>query len=509
MSTLQAPASKEVIEAIINRAAEAAKDFGNDIETQIREASQLPLDAASAERLYTAILLIVKGVVPGTPAGDEASAKIRAEVTALVESVSRPAAPTVSKPIPHIELSSRNGLTAHDVNPVPQFNGTSVPMREGYVDVTLLDPWAENERVTLYVDEFESKNGRRPEPAELLQILTGEINIGGGDRDPFDLRPLARNIARKGVERPPIITREGVPHDGNRRIAASRLVVQSAEFTPEEKERARWIKVWQTDKDVTPDQLAQIVVALNFEEDFKKPWPEYVKARLVVREYRAQQETLPKLPKAKDLTQLKNAVATKYAIKAADVTRYLRMVQWADDFMDYNIEAGREKAEVAYRTDTIFQWFYEIEAGPAGSKVTEQFESDPELRSMIYDMMYDATFDSGAQVRAMFQVVADDDAYRQLTEAHQIRETRQKEARELVKDAINDARQRARAKKSIGLEEYVRAAIKRLSDTPTKAWETLDDELLIGLRKTLMGTLGAINGELSTRGDALATVEVE
>ncbi len=178
MSTLQAPASREVIEAILDRAANVAKDFSKDVEGQIRAASELPLDAESAERLYTAILLIVKGVTPGSTEAAEATEKLRTEVASLVNSVPRPTPSVeVHEMTAEVQLTEHNGLKVHPVNPVPQFNGTSVPMREGYVDVTLLDPWAENERVTLYVDEFESKNGRRPNPDELLQILTGEINI--------------------------------------------------------------------------------------------------------------------------------------------------------------------------------------------------------------------------------------------------------------------------------------------------------------------------------------------
>lgn len=47
-------------------------------------------------------------------------------------------------------------------------------------------------------------------------------------------------------ERPPILTAEGQPKDGNRRIAAAKYVLNHPEtFTSEQIEKAQWIRVWQ------------------------------------------------------------------------------------------------------------------------------------------------------------------------------------------------------------------------------------------------------------------------
>lgn len=494
--------NRDTVQKILDLALTVARDHGADIEAEVRKAAEIPLDQAAAERLYTRILVIVRGADSATLTGTERTKmldEIRQEAELLVAKKDRPG--TAPKAV---ELIARNGLPVRDVRPMPYFNGTHVSMTEGYVDVLTLDPWDENHRVTLYVSEFKDRHGRLPDHEELLGILQGTVALESGKADPFGLRPLAQSIARKGVERPPIITTEGVPHDGNRRIAASRLVLSSDEFSADEKERARWIRVWQAPQDVTPEQLNAIVVALNFEEDHKRAWPEFVKARLVVDEFRSRIEGETKLPSEARKRTIRKDVASKFAIKPGEVSRYLRMVQWADDFIDYHREAGKPQADIDYRTDAIFQWFYEIEAGPTGSKVTEQFDSDPELRAMTYDLMYDSTFESGAQVRAMHLVAGDDAAYKQLLTAHQIRETSQKEAQELIKDAINDARQRNRAKKALGLDQYVRGIIDRLGQTPATAWETFDDQLLKDLRRTLMATLGAVEGELSVRVDGLS-----
>lgn len=270
MNTQHPNVPLELALAYIERAAAVALDLGVDLDAELASASYEPLDEATAERLYTRLLLLAERA-SGNNDDDAMTERVRAEVRAVLESVPRPPVDTATTddedfPPGRVQLQSYNGLSVRDVKPTPVFNGKTVEMREGYVDVSLLDPWEGNARAQLYVDEFESKFGRAPGPDELLKILTGDISLGDGERDPFSLRPLANSIARKGVEKPPIITMDGVPYDGNRRIAASRLVLMSDHYSDEEKERARWIKVWQTGK-VTDDQLEAVVVALNFEVD--------------------------------------------------------------------------------------------------------------------------------------------------------------------------------------------------------------------------------------------------
>lgn len=483
---------------VLNRAIEVAAGYGPEIEAEVREAAGAPLDLASASRLYERVLVILSDLDAQNLGDDERQAAleaIRHQASDIAAASVRPEQPNV------VQLVDRNGLQVRPVVPTPQFNGVIVPMMEGYVDVLTLDPWAQNERVTLHVADFVARYHREPDKQELLGILQGNINLDPDEVDPFNLRPLAGSIARKGVERPPIISADGVPHDGNRRIAASRFVVESGEFGIEEINRARWIRVWQTLPETTDDQMDAIVLSLNFEDDYKEKWPEYVKARMVAKEFRGRIDVLDKLPSANKSREIRAEVANKFAIKPAEVTRYLRMVQWSEDFTDYHVESGKAEAEVSYRTNSAFQWFYELDAGPSGSKVTERFDTDPELRGVVYDLMFDGTFDSGAQVRAMYQVANDDASYRQLMKAHQIRDLQKAEAKELITDAINSARERVRAAKSIALDQYALGIIKRLGNTPAAGWDTLDTELLKTLRGTLIAALGGVEGVLATRGD--------
>jgi hypothetical protein len=495
------PEVETAIRAILDRAIDVASGYGPEIEAEVREAATAPLDRASAERLYERVLAVLADLDHQSLSDEQreqARATLKREAAAIVSAVPRPNGTPATQ---GVQLVDKHGLHVRDVTPMPQFNGVVVPMREGYVDVLTLNPWEENQRVMLHVADFVAKNHREPDREEVLGILQGTVKLQSGTVDPFNLRPLAGSIARKGVERPPIITHDGVPHDGNRRIAASRYVVESGEFTPEEVGRARWIRVWQTLPDTTPDQLDAVVLSLNFEEDYKEKWPEYVKAKLVAEEFRSRLEVLGELPTTAKERAIRAEVAKKFAIKTNAVSRYLRMVQWAEDFTDYHVESGKAESDVQYRTNTAFEWFYELDAGPTGQKVTERFEQDPDLRGIIYDLMFDQTFASGAQVRAMYQVANDDEAYRQLVRAHQIRELQRAEAKDLVTDAINGARERVRAAKAVALDQYALGLIKRFGETPANSWETLDTTLLSKLRGTLIAALGAVDGVLSTRGE--------
>lgn len=491
---------KYAIEELIEQARALASEYGKEVAAAVKAATEEPLDEARARLLYTRVIKILR-------AGDDAdletdgalAEQIRSEVEAIVGSVKRP-----SLKLKGLTFVEKNGLSPHDVTPIPVFNGQYIKMVEGYVDVETLDLWPENHRIELHVAEFKSINGREPDRGELLELMHGNItlpSLAEKDRkDPFKLLPLAQSIARKGVERPPVVTYDGLPKDGNRRIAASLLVLDRDDFSQDEKDRARWIRIWQAPKGTTDDQFDAIVVALNFEDDHKIEWPEYVKARLVAKRYeylRAQARGRFGPEKAK---QLRLDVAKHFAIKHQEVTRYLKMVQWADDFEDYHrTERGRGEAEVSYKTNDIFQWFYEIDAGKAGEKLTQsQLDNDDELKTVVYDLMYDV-LDSGKQVRSLHTVVGDPDALQQLVKAHEIAAVDEDEALDLVNQAIETAARKSIRRRRLGHEQFLKTACERLGATPPDVWPAVGTELLLEARRVLSSTLGSINAAIEDK----------
>lgn len=468
-------------------------DFGPTVQEAVAVAKSHPVDPVIAERLYTRVLRILRG-------DDRAESEeaIAAQVRELLIELT-----PAEHPWGSVNLVERNGLRPHQVVPVPSFNGVSVGMWEGYVDVTTLQLWKENHRLELQVKEFTERNHREPDPEEVLELVQGSLRLPSLTKpDPFHIEPLANSIARKGVERPPILTSDGEPKDGNRRIAAARWVVTSGKFRPDEVDRARWVKVWVAPPGTTPDQFEAIVVALNFEDDLKEKWPEFVKARLVVAEYRKDREGIIGGVTPARERQLKRDVADKFAITTTAVTRYIRMVQWAEDFEEYHVhERGKDPADVRYKADDIFQWFYEIQAGRSADKITVQMEEDPELRQVVYDLMFDV-MDSGTQVRSLWKIVADEEARKQLADAHDsLENNNKKDALDLVKEAVTTADRNTSTRKKIGFEGFLRQAIDRLGGAPPDNWRTIPVALLKDLERVFVASTGVIEAELVARGE--------
>ncbi|GAA4534851.1 ParB/Srx family N-terminal domain-containing protein [Nonomuraea ferruginea] len=488
-----------LFDALNEELAELTADYGDEVNQALKLAAAQPLSTADADRLFTEILVVLRtgGRNPDPATRERVVRDIQRRVSELVATPRIPAGPSDGG----IRLVSKHGLDPREVLPTPQFHNHAIPMTEGYVDVNELILWKDNHRVELQVEEFKERNHRLPDDDEMLMLVQGQLDLPSmGKEDPFEIEALARSIARKGVERPPIVTHEGEPKDGNRRIAAAKYVLSAKGFTAEERDRARWIRVWRAPKGTTEDQFEAIVVALNFEPEYKQAWEEYVKARQVVAAYRlARSDVRGRFTTNLD-NQIKREVAGRFAIRTQEVNRYLKMMQWSEDFQDYHEEKGRERAETKYRANDIFQWFYEIDAGKKGQKLTERLDQDDDLKGVVYDLMYDV-LDSGAQVRKLHQVVADENALKVLMEAHALAATDQPRALSMVNEAIGLASRNSPTKK-IGFEQWLHTAVARFGSASPDDWARIDQSMLMNLDRVLTGALGAVDGALRSQGIA-------
>lgn len=484
------------VEELIESATALSEEYGAEVEEAVRLASEHPLDAECAHRLYTRILGILRGIDDAALSEADRTAvadEVRREVAEIVASVDRPTSTGDDFLIEH------NGLVPRPVIPTPTFNDKSISMTEGYVDVENLRLWKDNHRLSLQVLEFEERNGREPDEAELVQLMQGSIHLPSlANSDPFNLKPLADSIARKGVETPPIVSFEGEPKDGNRRIAASMLVLYGKEYSAAEKNRARFIRVWRAPENTTDDQFEAIVVSRNFEREHKEPWPEFIKGRLVVDEYDLRRGELKGRVTTPALKKIREGVAKDFAIKPAEVKRYDDMLHWASDFMAYHLEQGRDPAEVRYKTEKNFQWFYELDAGRGDEKLTRKLDNDDELKAVVYDLMFDV-LESGTQVRNLYRVVGNAETSQKLLKAHEISGNDPEGALEHIDEAIIEAKRRSVKRRSIGFEDYLKTMVDRLGTTPPDQWNQVDTELLLEVRRVMQSTLGAIEGQTTVR----------
>jgi hypothetical protein len=487
---------RAAVQEVLDRAAILVRDHDEDLAATLEATDVKPMPRVRAERFYERVLTIIREYEAGElddTAHERLVRQVRSEVAQML-------------PPRSIELVERHGAEPQDLRPIQLFNGMPVNMREGFVSIEALRLWDENPRSVLHTEEFSELNsGRAPDNEELYKLVTGQIQLpGSGKRDPFQLRPLARSIARKGVERPIIVTDEGVILDGNRRWAASMLVLEDREFGTEEKDRARWVRVWKLDADATPDQVESVVVALNFEPDLKEPWPEYVKARRVTALYDDLCERKGERLSSNGRREIRRDVAKQFAITMQEVTRYVNMVRWAEDFQDFHVGQGLDAGKVRHRTNEIFQWFYEIDAGRGHAKLRTHIEADEKVRATTYDLMYDV-LDSGAQVRALHKVVPDPDAWALVLQAHKIRESdegdedeRLGDALGLVKDAIDDvtARRKKIVRAKAGFDEFLQTAVDKFGQASPDDWSKIEPDLLREVLRVCRGAIGSIEGAL-------------
>jgi hypothetical protein len=480
------------VKDFLARAETLAAELDPKIMDTVDEVARMSLPADEAQAMYERVLAILQEA-------KEASAVDAVAADNVCEAIRSAAGltehPETEEGTP-ITLVPRNGLSPRDVLPVQEFLGKTVKLVEGHVDVLKLPLWIGNDRVRLSVQEFRQRNGREPGWKELLDLM-----VGNNEDDPFKVQKLAESIKRRGVVRPPIITADGLPKDGNRRIAACKYIHDHPNlFKPEERERARWVRVWQADKETTDDQFEAIVVALNFEDEEKEKWAEYIKARRVSEEYE-RRELAERTLTTKRIGDIKKEVAEHFSIKTSDVTRYLKMVQWANDFERFHIEERqRDENETRHTANEIFQYFYELDAGRSGASLTDQIQKgDEELRTIVYDLMWNV-LDSGALLRGLHKVIAEDGGIDTLKEAHELSKADPKEALDAVRTAVANAEMTR--KNRLGLDTHLRVlriAIDKLGDTPPDRWRDFETSFLKDLRHAFVTATGVIDAELERR----------
>jgi hypothetical protein len=386
-----------------------------------------------------------------------------------------------------------------DVRPAPAstFLGRTIPLMEGYAMTRDIEFWQENKRLKIDLENFRRKEGRNAEPEELKQLLWPRGSSSKGD--PYEIGELADDIAARGVLTPPVIDHWGTAWDGNRRLAACLFILASDDYTDVQKERASRVRVWQTGEHATKDQIDVIVTSLNFGKDFKKPWPEYVRARDVydayidLRDIEASRRTLTD----RDETKIRRRVAQRFGIKTQEVTRYCKLVTWALEFEDFHREQGRDENEINTRTAELVQYFVELDAGVGDDKLANRFSNDEALRAMVFDLMFDGKFKSFSQVRELRRVFATPDAFEELRTAHA--EPNTALGRSGVERAIFRARQKSEESRQAGRGSELASIAKWLREDVTLS---LLSKLDVHVLRDFRDAARAVDGMITSLVDA-------
>jgi len=365
-----------------------------------------------------------------------------------------------------VNLQEQNGIPVQPVFPSPWFHKKEVPMFGGFVRTRDIKLWENNDRLDIHIHQFKRINGRNPDDREILDIMLSRMSLPGvTERDQFKIMDLARSIANNGVRRPPIIDLDGTLLDGNRRVSACYFILNSNEFTSEQKSKVEYIYVWQLTEHATEDDKRHVVVSMNFEKDHKQDWPEYVKANKIYEDWLAMLALEPHASVRRQ-RELKLELSLRYALgpDIKYVNRYIRMIEAAEDFEAFHIEDGeRDEYEVKHKSSEYFQYFDELTKGPVKSTLNQ----DETFRNLVYDLLLEDKFTNWKQIRALPKVANNEEARKFLRQARG--EDDVEEAQDKVISACSVVQVAAKESRTLGANERIETFTQFLMQLPIGA----------------------------------------
>ncbi len=490
------------LEQVIQALHRATLDVGDEVEQMLRDGLERPLSREDAITLLRRVVEILRERCEER--GDAAGARSLADTEAVVgraiaalDSV-RPDRATA----PEISLLPMNGAQPGPVKPTPIFHTRPIPMNAGYVRLSDIRLWDANERLDIHLGQFRQKHGRRPTHEELVDIMTDKLKLPGMPaEEQFKIPALARSIAANGVQKPPILAYDGRLLDGNRRVAACHYIINSDEFSLEQKKRAEHIYVWRLTEHADDRDENAVVVALNFEDDCKQPWPDYIKARRLYEEWMDILALEPYPPNQRRQAVLKRELSLRFALgpQTNVVNRYLKMMDWASQFEDYLIEQrGRDSYEVKHKANEYFQYFDEVSKGASPGGVAHALNEDENYKHIAFDLLYQGKFRNWNLIRKLKYF--DEDVRKGLLAAlavnvHDGNDTELERAQDIVEETLDDAHARRAESRKIGANARIEVFVKFLEDLPIAAFR---DEVTPENLRRLLSALRFIEGHVKS-----------
>ena len=459
-------------ETVIKSAYTISEDLGREVEGILKDGREHPLNAEEAFILLNKVINVLK--TNASARGDKTTvAELEVDIEDVLKrilgdrSVASAQPPAAAK---QVFLRERNGIKPAPIFPRPTFHEREIAMNGGFIRTSDIELWNENVRLDVHLGQFQQQHGRKPNHQETLDIMLGLLPLPGVDEeDQFEIIQLARSISNNGVRKPPIIDMDGTVLDGNRRLSACNYILNSDEFDSEQKKRAEYIYVWQLTEHATADERNAVIVSLNFEPDCKEDWPEYVKAKKVHEAWETMLALETRIPSTQRVRELKRDLSKKfgYGPNPDRVNRYLKMVEWADEFEEYHKNVKHEpEFEVKHRASKYFQYFEELSKGTNPGGVAHTLNQDEGLKHLVFDLLYQGKIENWNWIRNLRY--SNDEVRENLIRARD--ESDRERGAELVEDTLTEARNRNRESRTVGANTRIDVFVKWLEDLPISAF---------------------------------------
>jgi hypothetical protein len=463
------------IARLIERAQLVSTDGAKEVEQLLEGEETHLLNVADARDLLDRVIIAVRRRqrAAGQPPIDDRDAEsLIAELVATRAKLTDVGEPEVTR-LPLIQV---NGIRPRPVQPVAVFHTREVPLMEGYIRTRDLNLWDSNERIEIHLQQFQRKHSRRPNPQELLDIMFSHLRFEGvTEDDQFKIPALARSIAANGIRKAPIVALDGRLLDGNRRVAACYYILNNDEFTVAQKQRVEYILVWQLTEHALPADEEAIIVSLNFEDDHKQAWPEYVKARKVYEAWKGA-TTIEPTSNVRRQAEIKREISNRFALgfDTSTVSRYIKMVDTAEEFEDHHIiDRQRDQYTVKHKAAEYFQYFDELSKGTTAGGVAYELNRQPEFNNVVFELLFGDKFKNWKQIRDLRWVVDNGDARDMLLKAAATECKTPDEldhTQEMVESALALGRVRRAEERLLGSNQRIESFVTWLLNLPLSAF---------------------------------------
>jgi hypothetical protein len=269
-----------------------------------------------------------------------------------------------------------------------KFHGRQLLVWVGEALVADISGWVSNPRLDLELKRFKNKfAGREPDQEEILTIMAVTPE--------FELKKLAEDIRKNGVQKPVILNFEGKLLDGNRRYFAVRYLIANTKETDPKLQEYIKIPVIVLDENCSEDDENHVLVQENFYTDLRKPWPHFVLASYVY-------DALENGESAK-------AVSQRYEWSVAKVNDTKKIMGLINEFISFASSdtpdgLGLEALDAERIAADNYQFFNE-----AQKSFYTQLLSDVDFKVQFFRWIYEKKFSSFAQVRVAYSAWEDDD----------------------------------------------------------------------------------------------------
>ena len=270
------------------------------------------------------------------------------------------------------------------------YNGTKIAVWQCRVDINLVSGWVDNPRIDVEKRRFQAMHGAR----ELTQDEIFDIMKNTPE---FKLADLRDDILKNGLREPLTLTWTGRLLDGNRRFFALKYALESLPPTDPNRQDLEKVPAYVLLENAPEEDEQNVLVEENFSASLKLEWPDYVKAQLVVAEFRS----------GKGLNE--KQIARKFGWRKQKVVEALKIDEIIQSFMTYATDPvnpedelggglGLSETEAENICAKNYQYFNE-----AKKSFPNQLKTEPEFAVQFFKWIHEGKFSSFPEVRIAYK----------------------------------------------------------------------------------------------------------